>query len=127
MSKVFIKFDLDKEVVSLCGALNSIPGIQTTSSCSGHGQSPSTIWLRAKNVEVLNLILWAGCHRWWSWSVDCDLLLDIADPDRDGRDIRLLIQSKASGAEAYFAFEELAKSINKFIMEWIVEVAEVQS
>ena len=35
---------LDPEVVALCEALNTLPGIETVSSCCGHGQRPYRIW-----------------------------------------------------------------------------------
>lgn len=35
---------LDEEVIDLCNALNSIQGVRTDGSCSGHGKQPLRIW-----------------------------------------------------------------------------------
>jgi len=44
---------LDPEVVDLCKALNAIPGVQTTESCSGHGRRKLRVWFRCAQIEAL--------------------------------------------------------------------------
>ena len=41
---------LDAEVRALCIAMNHLPGIQTTESCSGHGREPFRIWFDALDL-----------------------------------------------------------------------------
>ena len=56
---------MDKEVVPLCDALNSIdPSIRTLESCFGHGKEPLRIWFRCTNLRKLpDLLYWFdGCH-----------------------------------------------------------------
>jgi hypothetical protein len=48
---------LDPEVVSLCGALNKIPGIETIASCCGHGYAAFRIYFVAESIENLKPIL----------------------------------------------------------------------
>ena len=43
----------DPEVVELCKAINSIQGLETTSSCCGHGDTPFHIWFRVSYVKAL--------------------------------------------------------------------------
>ena len=54
--------DMDKECIPLCDALNKLPGIRTTYSCSGHGQRRKKhrknfiIFFRPDNFESLFLV-----------------------------------------------------------------------
>lgn len=54
--------DIDSEVVPLCDVLNSLPGIETTYSCSGHGEFSETnkkfhVFIECQTVEAMNWIL----------------------------------------------------------------------
>ncbi len=44
---------MDPEVVELCKAINAIQGLETTSSCCGHGDTPFHIWFRVSYVKAL--------------------------------------------------------------------------
>jgi hypothetical protein len=62
---------LDPEVLSLCQALNALPGITTAESCSGHGREPVRIWFLADSLADLPVLLYwlDACHtglRGWS-------------------------------------------------------------
>jgi len=48
---------VDGEVVSLCEALNSLEGIETISSCCGHGYAPFRVYFVAKSLDDLRPIL----------------------------------------------------------------------
>ena len=64
---------MDKEVVTLCDALNSIdPSIRTVESCFGHGKAPLRIWFRCTNLRKLpDLLYWFdGCHSGrYGWTI----------------------------------------------------------
>jgi len=109
---------MDKEVVELCRALNSIDGVSTTESCCGHGEATFRVWFEVKDIKTLNLIMWAGCHRWWDWYDGWDILVDCADPYRDSDLIGLLLVSHNIGTEAYEKADNLARGIDKFITEY---------
>lgn len=47
---------MDPEVIELCNLLNSLPGIQTTTSCSGHGVEPLRIWFKAEPIDAIRFI-----------------------------------------------------------------------
>ena len=68
------KYDgnIDEECVALCDAMNSVPGILTTSSCCGHGKYEYRIFFHADSLEVLPpLLYWFdGCHcGYYGWKV----------------------------------------------------------
>ena len=48
---------LDSEVIPLCKALNSLSGIETISSCCGHGYAPFRVYFTAANLDSLRPIL----------------------------------------------------------------------
>ena len=48
---------LDPEVIPLCEALNSLGGIETISSCCGHGYAPFRVYFTAANFNSLRPIL----------------------------------------------------------------------
>jgi len=56
--------DIDPEVVTLCQAMNRVPGITTTESCCGHGRQPFAIWFSPASLDVLpGLLYWFDrCH-----------------------------------------------------------------
>lgn len=54
--------DIDPEVVPLCDALNSIPGVETSYSCSGHGTFAETrrsfhVTVLCHSAEAMNHVL----------------------------------------------------------------------
>ena len=56
--------DIDPECIELCNAMNEMPGIETISSCCGHGKIPFEIDFRAKSLENLPALLYwfSACH-----------------------------------------------------------------
>lgn len=55
---------MDNECISLCDALNSIPGVQTFGSCCGHGMRIFGIWLTCETVLPLYVIARATDRRY---------------------------------------------------------------
>ncbi len=47
---------LDPEVAKLVGALNGLPGIETTESCCGHGKVPFRIWFNVTDYTTRGLL-----------------------------------------------------------------------
>ena len=71
--KVKLPSDIDKECLELCVAMNKLPGIQTTSSCAGHGKTPYWVFFVADDLEVLPALLYyvKACHSGVTgWHVD---------------------------------------------------------
>jgi len=54
VSKVILpKGEMDPECISLCEALNDLPGISTFESCQGHGRHPFWIFFKASSLQDL--------------------------------------------------------------------------
>jgi hypothetical protein len=56
--------DMDAECVELSDALNTIKGVQSVSSCCGHGKRPFRVWFRCGDFRSLARIAYAAdpCH-----------------------------------------------------------------
>jgi hypothetical protein len=57
--------DIDKEVISLCHAINRFyPDIYTVESCCGHGEKHFCIWVRVNNLGRFSELLYFfdSCH-----------------------------------------------------------------
>ena len=46
--------DMDNERISLCDALNSLPGVNTFESCCGHLKSQYRIWFFCEDIDTLS-------------------------------------------------------------------------
>lgn len=55
---------MDAEVLELCNALNTLPGVKTFDSCCGHGKRPFKIGFFPADFEAVALVAyWAdACH-----------------------------------------------------------------
>jgi len=66
---------VDKECVELCNAMNSLPSIETISSCCGHGKSPFRIFFKVRETPD-GLFFLTRCvdSRYWKygnfWKID---------------------------------------------------------
>lgn len=58
--------DMDVECITICDALNALPGIATIESCCGHGEHPHRIFFTAILIEHMYPILQSGSSRAWS-------------------------------------------------------------
>jgi hypothetical protein len=54
--------DIDPECLALCNALNRLPGIETFSSCCGHGRNPFTIFFTARRLTALPRVVYSAQH-----------------------------------------------------------------
>lgn len=101
--------DMDKECIKLFNAMNLMPGIQTTTSCCGHGKDTFNIWFIADNLEVLPPLLYCfdGCHCGvYGWNV-------IVKTDCAMSPVTFLLQSTLKGLRAYIAADTIAETIEK--------------
>ena len=95
--------DMDSECVSLCYTLNRFPGVETTESCSGHGERPFYIWFRCDNIDTLSRLGRAVDKRYsdGNW----EIVLDSCDNAPRGC---FWLRSKS-----VLSNDELLKSINR--------------
>ena len=99
---------MDKEVVALCEAINSVDKtIYTIESCYGHGEKPIHIWFKATNLEKLpKLLYWFdGCHSGeYGWVVSVKTDCGMSFPT-------FLIESPSRGKKAHKASLHIARCI----------------
>ena len=100
---------LDPEVVDLVNALNTFPGVSTTSSCCGHGNDVFNIWFVVECLENLPELLYCidGCHSGiYGWNVE-------VTTDCGMQPVSFRLHSEALGNKAYAEAIKLADFINK--------------
>jgi len=113
---------MDPEVVDLCKAINSLPGLITTESCCGHGESTFRIWFKVdatplsrfnENSCMQGLFFLTRCvdNRYFEFGPDWSISLSVSDT----YDVRglyptmFLLECSSKGKEAY----GLANSLHK--------------
>jgi len=110
----------DKEVVALCNAINSIPGLETYESCCGHGKEAFQIWFKANDLKALIVLARAFDRRYGglaNWH--CYLDMDDTEP------VVFRIESESKGELAYAESEQVANNIKYWALRW--ECAEAGS
>ena len=60
--------NMDPECITICNALNALPGIATHESCCGHGSEPHRIFFTSETVDGLAPVL--RCSLSSAWSVE---------------------------------------------------------
>lgn len=105
--------NMDAECVSLCDALNTLPGVTTLESCSGHGKSPFMIWFKcgvAGMAETRGLFFVARCvnSRYWKYGHLWRLYVDISDTPTVPLPVRYVLSSESQvGEDAYAQARDL--------------------
>ncbi len=94
--------ELDKPVQLLCAALNSIPTIRTTSSCSGHGDEPMRIWFEVGEGDPKWLFILGRCidKRYSPSDFTCEV--SISDLPESPLGYMLTSKHVTAGAQADF-------------------------
>lgn len=66
MKKITYTGNMDEEVIELCNAMNSLPGIETSESCSGHGKRSLIVFFKVHKKQT-GLFFLARCtdRRYW--------------------------------------------------------------
>ena len=88
MKKLNMKFEydghMDKEVIPLCNAMNSLPGIETDESCCGHGSSKFSIFFKVKGTDK-GLFFLTRCvdRRYWKYGYLWKIELSVGDRFKD--------------------------------------------
>ncbi len=100
--------EMDKEVISLCQAINELPGLRTTESCCGHSKGFFEIWFKAEKQDNLYVLARANSVRYGGpqWYLEVEIT-----------DVSLLpvyyLRSKTKGNDAYIEADKFAKNIRK--------------
>lgn len=106
---------MDREVLPLCNALNSLPGITTISSCCGHGERRfSIIFTVGESREGLFFLARCVNSRYWRYGHLWHIELDIADA-WDSKNLPIyyeLHSGNVVGSTAYQQAEFLLENMN---------------
>ena len=85
-SKTIIPYDdIDYEIRELVKCMNSIDGIETTSSCCGHLKMPCLIYFKADNTETVTKFIhkYLYCNKLWRVSFNMtDIDIDNGEWDK---------------------------------------------
>ena len=109
---------MHKEAIPICNAMNSLPGIETSESCSGHGKTPFHIWFKVKaTTEGLFFLTRCVDRRYWEYGHVWGIELSVGDMYIDNYlPISYLLHSgDVIGKEAYKQAESLVDNMNLHI------------
>ena len=75
------KYDdnMDTECIPLCNALNCLPGVDTISSCCGHGIDPFSIYFKCDSKLSLRFLGRCIDRRYWQYGANWRIELDNSD------------------------------------------------
>jgi hypothetical protein len=98
--------EMDPECIALCDAINHIPGLQTTESCCGHGESLFRIWFTVTDPKEFSVLLYylVPCHVGFLWNC-------YAKTDCGMSPVGYYIESQVKGEEAYEQANKIAEEI----------------
>lgn len=114
--------DMDPECITLCAALNKLPGIQTFESCCGHKNDPKKndmfkhnfwVFFLANSLEsLLPVLYWVNhCHSGvGGWRVIAYTDCSMCPPPR-------FQLEGPSGPEGYEGANKIAKCIEKYVKD----------
>ena len=101
---------MDQECVDLCNAINEIPGLDTVSSCCGHGKHDMWVWLRAATPRDLYVL--SRCIDKRYYGSLCHWTLEVSSDDQiTGNPVSFWLKSHTVGYDAYAEATKLAGAI----------------
>lgn len=116
MQKFLKKYDydgmMDKEIIDLCDAMNSLPGIETSGSCSGHEKYPLSIFFKSTDYEGLFFLTRSIDNRYWKYGGKWSIKLIVGDMyENNYLPITYLLESEDIGNEAYKQATDLIENM----------------
>ena len=107
-----IKYDdrMDKKVLPLCNALNSLPSIKTFESCCGHSCSGFNIWFEVgESKEGLFFLTRCVDNRYWEYGYLWKIELVVGDR-WDGKNLPIHYRLHSGNIVGKLAYQQ-AKSL----------------
>ncbi len=105
---------MDSEVKDICNALNSLTGIKTSESCSGHNKDNVKIWFSVTNFISLFFLVRCVDDRYWKFGNFWNITLTIGD--KMYGDIQptyfILSGNGVKGKRAYEQLDDLIDNMN---------------
>ena len=108
---------MDREVIPLCNAMNSLPGIETFESCCGHGDHPARIFFTVENTKT-GLFFLARCtdNRYWEHGHQWSIIVSVADCyENSNLPVYYLLESTIKGNSVYEQMESLVENLNEHL------------
>jgi hypothetical protein len=110
-TQVIYDDEMDERCISLCDAINRIEGLQTTSSCEGHGKGPFSIYfdIDAQGLKNLGKLLYYidSCHYKIGWTVRVYGTCSLKS--------HFILESPSKGEKAYEEANEIANALNTYL------------
>lgn len=105
---------VDSEVIDLCDAINSLPGIFTTESCCGHGKTFFKIFFKVHgSMEGLFFLVRSADCRYWRYGHLWNISLDVGDlMTNNVLPVCFLLSSREVGRKAYAQAQDLIRNMN---------------
>lgn len=105
--------EFDPEVVSLCRAMNALPGVHTSESCCGHGTQPFRIWFKVdeKDHRGLFILVRSVDRRYFTHGHKWSITLSVGDAPVSPLPLIFMLGSDARGEEAYKQSRDLVDNI----------------
>ena len=109
--KIVYYGNMDPECVSICDAINKIPGVHTIESCCGHSKYPFRVWFIVSNLKRLPGLLYYldPCHVGFRWK--CEAYTDCSMAP-----VRFMVESESVGKESYLEANIIAEKV----ISWLV-------
>lgn len=104
---------MDKECISLCDAINAIPGLVTTESCCGHGGDKFRIFFNVHVIGNLSILLFHTYFRHCGCYWDCTA--ESYDIDRP---VSFQLKSRDVGEKAYYEANIIANKIREYLINY---------
>jgi len=110
---------IDKEVVDICDAINSLPGLKTFESCSGHNKNPMRIFFYVvdftqKGEQGLFFLTRCVDKRYWEYGDKWKIELCVGDQSKITKypTTFLLHSGESKGIDCYEQSKSLIDNMN---------------
>ena len=107
---------MDAQMVGLCNAINTLPGLSTSESCCGHGRERVRVFFQNRYYALppVGLFILARCvdRRYWQYGNLWDIQVTMADVwDGHFLPVHYVLESHRKGRIAYAQADDLVENI----------------
>ncbi|MBN2436263.1 MAG: hypothetical protein JXK07_13445 [Spirochaetes bacterium] len=97
--------NMDKECVALCNSLNSLQGIETIYSCSGHSNSSLSVTFKCTSQVSLSKVVKQSCQ----WQENAEWNCDVSFLNNE---MIYTLSTIEKGEQAFLKADEFATTLN---------------
>lgn len=102
----------DNELVPICNALNSLPGIRTTECCSGHNIHKPLIFFRVTNPAGIFFLTRCKDRRYWKYGHKWNIELQVGDTYENELPTEYLLTPISKNTKGEKAVKQLNDLVN---------------